>query len=562
MQLAVEEILDTTIWKVDLPESILQSLTAGSDIEYPLIFSLQGPDRKTHVGVREFSANESAIRISSSIAQSLNVSVGSVVNVNAVSLPKGTAVKLRTEADLDWKPLLERWLPLNCTALSVGDVLMVDYLGQAHRVTVEELDPESAVCVIDTDLDLEIVGGQHLDSSVEFEYDTPVLLSDSVLSKKTPDYLHIDASNGVLYIGPEFATSLESFTFRVAGTRELQQQDLERLGDSFSICGYGSAKLSITRPVEPVSADSQLCPTCSKYIPTQSFVLHSSFCQRNTVRCDCGEVFNREIPKDHWHCSNCSAHGVGFEDVHSLEHSQASCTCGKFDGSFLETAYHRASDCEYKVIVCRFCHLKVPQGLPSATDRALGITGHESDCGNRTAACHVCSRPVRLRNMDAHMQQHDVQRKSRSAPVTCSNQNCVAVIKEPTNKLGLCTKCFGPLFSLDSDPDGSRLRSRIERRYVLQLSTGCGKSWCTNKYCRTASGEQKPFKEILPLVKDLMSQEQFYFCVDQIMSKKSMFVYEDGVYDRAWRSLAIYQCATETEAEEWLQIHAPKLSEV
>lgn len=561
VQLAVGEVVDATNWKVDLPESILESLSSESELEYPLIFALTSQTTKTHVGVRQFSAPESTITITTPIAQALGLSIGDIVKLKHTSLPKGSAVKLKTETALDWKPLLERWLPTNCTALTVGDTLMVSYLGQLHKAVVEELEPENAVCIIDTDLDLEIVGGnQQFDTLTGFEYDMPIALSEVPLTKETPDYLFVEATNGVLYVGPELATSRESFTYRITGTRELTASDLKKLGPSFSVCGYGMATLTLAAPAVESQEGSKLCPVCSKWVPEQSFILHTSFCQRNSIKCECGQVFSRQIPSDHWHCPVCSANGVGFEEAHLKEHEPSTCSCG-FEDTFLNVAYHRASDCPERIILCRFCHLSVAQEIASAADKVLGITGHESHCGNRTADCHICGRPVRLRNMEAHMQQHDVQRRSRGTPVTCKNQNCVAIVKDESNALGLCSKCFGPLFSLDNDPDGSRLRARMERKYVLQLSTGCGKSWCTNQYCRTGTGIQRSFKDVLPIVKELLLMNAFYFCVDQIMAKKAMFVYEDGVYDRAWRSMAITQCSNETEAEEWLQTHAPKLGE-
>ena len=85
-------------------------------------------------------------------------------------------------------------------------------------------------------------------------------------------------------------------------------------------------------------------------------------------------------------------------------------------------AAHRVSTCPSKPILCRFCHLQVPQGggadaAADAVAALAGLTPHEQADGARTADCHVCGRPVRLRDAAAHARHHEMDKKGRLPPV-------------------------------------------------------------------------------------------------------------------------------------------------
>ena len=136
-------------------------------LPHPLTFRLVNPDngRVVHAGIREFSAEEGQIVLSSFIRDALGIEAGSVessrgtspnghhdgdevmgndeavneatstkITVHAKRLPKGTFVKLRPlEAGYDpedWKSLLEEHLRSNFTTLTNGEVLVV-YGGRA-----------------------------------------------------------------------------------------------------------------------------------------------------------------------------------------------------------------------------------------------------------------------------------------------------------------------------------------------------------------------------------------------------------------------------------------------
>jgi hypothetical protein len=80
------------------------------------------------------------------------------------------------------------------------------------------------------------------------------------------------------------------------------------------------------------------------------------------------------------------------------------------------------------------------------------------------------------------------------------------------------------------DPENKALRRRVERRYLQQLVTGCGRSWCKNQYCKTGrknTGVEGTvtMKDALPMVKPFLEglmgeTTPLHFCVDEVSQKK------------------------------------------
>merc|ERR1740128_854828 len=91
--------------------------------------------------------------------ENLKVEEGDNVMVESVKLPKATMVKLKTSSAeflerYDPKPMLEaRFIHFTC--LTEGDRVSVLVNGGVHQMTVIQTQPESAVCIIDCDLNVE-----------------------------------------------------------------------------------------------------------------------------------------------------------------------------------------------------------------------------------------------------------------------------------------------------------------------------------------------------------------------------------------------------------------------
>ncbi|KAG5915947.1 hypothetical protein E4U61_004099 [Claviceps capensis] len=346
--------------------------------------------------------------------------------------------------------------------------------------------------------------------------------------------------------------------------------------------------------------NEEQCTNCNQWVPKQTMVLHESFCRRNNVSCPaCHAVFKKDSEewRIHWHCPHDSAKGTSHASKtkhNSVFHQDRQCQDCDFSTSSLpDLARHRISVCPGKLILCRFCHLEVPQEgnsvNPSPEVVLSGLTAHEFADGSRTTECHLCDKIVRLRDMETHMKHHELDKASRDKPAVCRNAICGRTIhgvgprgqidaggrhgQDPRNDLGLCSICFGPLYVSMYDPENKALRRRIERKYLGQMMTGCGKSHCANEWCKTGrankglEGKGSTAAAALPLVKPLLeemssAEGNLYFCVDEANQRRRRLAEElsaEKVWDLEW-------CIAAAEAgkgdldrmRDWLQAWAPR----
>jgi hypothetical protein len=359
------------------------------------------------------------------------------------------------------------------------------------------------------------------------------------------------------------------------------------------------------------------CKNCGHWVPSARLSLHEATCYRMNVLCPkgCGQVFQKRSAEfeNHWHCPHDSSHGNAPDSLeyhnfvcHPAEVLRCDeCSTSETFSSLPALARHRTSTCPSKLILCRFCHLEVPQegdpDIPNAEALLTGLTPHELADGARTTECHLCNKLVRLRDMTTHLKNHDHDRRSRPSPRPCRNALCgntldVCSLSGDTragtrqgqgagNDIGLCAQCFGPLYVSMHDPENKALRRRIERRYLAQLLTGCGKAWCRNELCRhgrkalgVGDGAALATKDALPLVKpflagatDAASATPLRFCVDEGSQRRrnlaAMMAGEkdvagNGGYSLEWCIGALEATNGDLNAAQtWLQNWAPSRAE-
>lgn len=189
--------------------------------------------------------------------------------------------------------------------------------------------------------------------------------------------------------------------------------------------------------------------------------------------------------------------------------------------------------------------------------------------------------------MNTHLRHHDLERLSRPAPRICMNRNCGRTSNKTGNEsVGLCSFCFGPLYVDTYDPEGKALRRRIERRYLSQMMTGCGKPWCQNGYCKTAKQKMasdsgppatmsvveimkltRPLVEALNTQPDVPNTAPLYLCADETSQHRRNLAEliaaestegNDKVYDLPWCIAAAEAAGGDLEkAREWLSKWAP-----
>ena len=358
------------------------------------------------------------------------------------------------------------------------------------------------------------------------------------------------------------------------------------------------------------------CKNCNQWVPERALMLHENFCLRNNVLCPkgCGQVFQKRSPafETHWHCSHDAAYGNSAESqeqhndlYHPSEILRCSdCNTSETFSNIRMLAQHRTTTCPGKLILCRFCHLVVPQegdpDIPNAEALLSGMTPHEIADGARTTECHLCNKIIRLKEMEIHMRNHDMDRHSRLTPVPCRNIFCGRTLdvcgkngdtragtrmgQGAGNDIGLCSACFGPLYVSMYDPENKALRRRVERRYLQQLLTGCGKAWCNNDFCKTGRKNlgldyNLATKDALPMIKPFLEGltkaehgVPLHFCVDESSQRRrnlaGMLAAEDGGpmgksgYGEAWCIGALEAESGDIDgARRWLEYFAPARSE-
>lgn len=145
--------------KIILPASALDVL-ARLNIEYPMLFELSGSQgRVTHCGVLEFVADEGLCYLPHWMMQQLLLTEGQLINVKSATLPKGTYTKLQPvdETFLDLtnpKAVLENALR-NWSALTAGDVIIINYNKKNYEINVLEVKPDTpshAISIIEADV--------------------------------------------------------------------------------------------------------------------------------------------------------------------------------------------------------------------------------------------------------------------------------------------------------------------------------------------------------------------------------------------------------------------------
>ncbi|KAF1842387.1 ubiquitin fusion degradation protein-like protein [Cucurbitaria berberidis CBS 394.84] len=701
-------------------------------LPHPLTFRLVNPDngRVIYAGIREFSAEEGEVVLSSFLREALGVethyaessrrgspnghkdeddtmtngveqpAVNGVASINitvhAKQLPKGTFVKLRPLEPgydpEDWKSLLEEHLRSNFTTLTQGEVLVV-YGGRGlggkrdeFRFLVDGFKPEGdGICVVDTDLEVDIEAlneeqaretlkriaakRQRAPGTTEgsstggiidiFQAQDGQVLEGDYVNYELPSW---DRSQGLeisldevddddevdLFVSPyssrqQVRPREDEHVFADVSSRypkriRLQPTNIE-LDEAdavwISVHAYPSAspsttpkpfrlKVSMFDPkTEAQTGDASTeathnpdevqCKNCTQWVPKGSLFLHENFCLRNNILCPqgCGQVFQKRSPafQDHWHCPQDTFTGntpFSRQKHDAIYHTEQSCvSCGLDFPSVPTLAHHKTTTCPGKLILCRFCHLQVPQeGDPSEPPNPelllSGLTPHELADGGRTTECHLCNKIVRFRDMDTHLRHHNLERLSRPSPRLCRNLNCGRTQdganklgdtrsgtrkgQGPGNEIGLCSVCFGPLYVSLHDPEGKALRRRIERRYLSQLLTGCGKAWCRNEYCRSGrknlgqADKSMPTKDAIPLVKQFLEgmdgrgySTPLHFCVDERSQKSrtlaEMLGAEKGIEGKGGFGLEWCVAALEAEggdldrARNWLKGWAPQRSE-
>ncbi|KAJ6680487.1 UBIQUITIN FUSION DEGRADATION UFD1 FAMILY PROTEIN [Salix purpurea] len=467
--------------KIKLPPSCFTGLSdQGAFDKGPLYFELSvvhqegfsemnDTDSKqstTHSGVLEFTAEEGSVGLPPHVWSNLfpiDSPKAPLIEVRYVWLPKGTYAKLQPDvvgfSDLpNHKAVLETSLRQHAT-LSQGDVITVNHGILTYKLQVLELRPSSSVSVLETDIEVDVVGqdsglassqpvlkplifGKAESGMVEegnynyFKFSIDNDIWDRIAAEDIRIEVKIEAEtdNG----DTDLYMSKHPLMFPTRHQHEWSSHDIgskvlilgskdKNLGVgaySIGVRGFkGTTKYSVAVSIQensnqkvgqqagsssPMDIDTVECRNCKHFIPSRSIALHEAFCSRHNIVCShpgCGIVLRIEESKNHLHCDKCGqAFQQGEMEKHmKVFHEPLQCPCGVVLEKE-QMVQHQASICPLRLITCRFCGDMVQAGTSAmdVRDRLRGLTEHESQCGSRTAPCDSCGRSVMLKEMDIH----------------------------------------------------------------------------------------------------------------------------------------------------------------
>ncbi|KAF5741422.1 hypothetical protein HS088_TW10G00419 [Tripterygium wilfordii] len=469
--------------KIKMPPSCFKELSdQGAFDKGPIYFRLSVVEQEgssnisatemlerktTHSGVLEFTAEEGYVGLPPHVWNNLFPIVGgqtSLIEVSYVRLPKGTYAKLQPDvvgfSDIpNHKAVLETSLRQHAT-LSQGELITVNHGVLTYKLQVLELKPSSSVSVLETDIEVDIVGSDaasersdqpvlkplefgKLESGMveEGSYTYYKFLIDNDTQEKiaTGDVeveVKIEAETGGgdtdLYISRHpliFPTRHQhEWSSHDMGSKTLilssKNKSVEAGSYSIGVFGFkGTTKYKLSASIQDngnrkvgqqasslssMDIDTAECRNCRHFIPSRSISLHEAYCCRHNIVCQhdgCRIVLRVEEAKNHVHCDKCGKafHQGEMEKHVKVFHEPLHCPCGLV----LEKepmVQHQAADCPLRLITCRFCGDMVQAGSSAADvrDRLRGLSEHESLCGSRTAPCDSCGRSVMLKEMDIH----------------------------------------------------------------------------------------------------------------------------------------------------------------
>ncbi|EER44784.1 ubiquitin fusion degradation protein [Histoplasma capsulatum H143] len=494
----------------------------------PLTFRLVNPSngRVVHAGIREFSAQENEVGLSSFLRQSLGLddvafpSAGEdsssdvdmlesgkvsdmtkrpLVTIHAKRLPRGSYVRLRPlEAGYDpedWKALLERHLRENFTTLTLGELLLIPGpRNETFRFLVDKVEPQGdGICIVDTDLEVDI-------EALNEEQARETLKKRLAKASRAPGVWGGSSIGGKLSQGQE--TSGQVLPGQYVDY-ELNDWDHGRAFDvEIDVADGADVDLFIS----PFSARQRSRPRDNEHV----FGDFSSFSPKRI----CLQPTNVELQDAE--SLYISVHAYSGDTPDGNDTTSTTTTPLKFNLrtkiimpgetlAHLEEAEHDANDTQ-----CKNCHQWIPE-------RTLFL--HENFCLRNNILCPKCENVFQKRSPEWENHWHCPHDSSYGndqssqlkhnkifhTPHVCPNCPFTATslpilahtalhcpqthlchsVTSSNDTLGLCTGCFGPLYADVYDPEGKALRRRIERRYMTQMLKGCGKGWCLNPCCKT-----------------------------------------------------------------------------
>lgn len=368
------------------------------------------------------------------------------MHLEHVTLPKGTYVKLKPDADnefLRWsnpKAVFETALRRFAT-LTLGSTICLPHNGQDYRFTVTELKPSETVGILNTDIEVDFDASLLPPSAPSLEDMAKNLVIDdtglepagvaSPPGRRKKEEPEKEATGSFVAFGGS-GHSLSSGDCSPAKAAESKKEEPESSGSASQKTSGRGRPLggSLAAPAkveeEPLEEGFVRCPLCRRGVPEMNMGRHEVFCARNNARCEhCGDVMAKNkldahveekhrmvacpqceeqvengVLEEHMQtsclvpCTNC---GERVAKGRMEEHLESECVgacqnCGE-QVQMSAMAKHLDEACSRRPVRCEFCELSFP---------ADSIMEHGDMCGARTEKCTKCDRWVMLKHLSVH----------------------------------------------------------------------------------------------------------------------------------------------------------------
>ena len=151
--------------KLLLPQSVLYSLQEeNEEFDSPLFFKLKNKSNDFYqvCGVHEFSAPPGVIHAPFYIMNTLGIKEGETVNIELISPPEGSFIKIRPHKTEfiklpDPKSILERILSRDYQVLTEGHTIQLkdEESDKVYEIDIVETKPDSIIKIIDINLEVD-----------------------------------------------------------------------------------------------------------------------------------------------------------------------------------------------------------------------------------------------------------------------------------------------------------------------------------------------------------------------------------------------------------------------
>lgn len=374
-------------------------------LPHPLTFRLVNPSngRAVYAGIREFSAEEDHIQLSSFLQEALGLEQGSSeqptregtpsgdvpmsnaddggkadkITVHAHQLPKGTYVRIRPlEAGYDpedWKSLLERYLRDNFTTLTMNEVL--DIRGARHehfRFLVDKFEPASeGICIVDTDLEVDI-------EALNEEQARETLQRRLAKSKRAPGTKDGSSSGGDLILPTEIQGQVLPGEYV-----DYELRTWDRLADlEITVESDKDEALSVDVLASPMSGRQRSNPRLDEHVFSDLSISAKKTLRLSHRNVDIETAESLRISLYAWSPGSRTEADVPLEFTLRVEAATSATTNGD---SYVE------SDIAADEAICKNCRQRIPK-------RTLPL--HEAFCYRNNVVCTKCSN-VFLKNSNA-----------------------------------------------------------------------------------------------------------------------------------------------------------------